>query len=433
MTVANEELSYLLTELAGWYTLNSQQLSDDNLAVCLCNLRQQQLRAVQEFARLLLGMRPCYRDPNNLTPTRSPDLPIPDSFTTHVLNEQRFGSPPVSAPSNSASQLEHCHAACVIIEEVRIEGPAITPPEHLVPVAENERATEDVHYRQTEERNICGGGQLDSIASDKGFVEYEHDSIQRPKVNGPTPFDPALPDVSTFGEAGDQGNEGTITHGPMHSGPTIEKHEGRNFQKEKEQRQSQTDQCYRKLITRFPGLQLQKHEGTWLFSKESEQSAPYDEILDSEDGRSLGPCEIRIAQEAFTQLDSCNGSVHDFLKKINAHEVMGMSPVTRACWRSLKANSSLCLIKFYGRFALYVFYELLVSNGYHNGEAFRRGQLQTLVQQLNLEAPEDMKVNKQHVGRLADIGKKLHCMIKDHFFGDPGYLFALPISLSNDR
>lgn len=397
MTDSTEELLYLLTTLAGWYTLNSHQLSDDKLAACLHRLRQEQLQAVLELARLLSGTKTYPQDQNLIMPTRShnipiPGLPTPDSSTNHPLNEQRVGSLMVSDPSDQASQFEHRYPHGVNFEEESTDGPTRTPPQLVVPAVENESVAAEPQRART---NISGGRQLDSIARDRE-------------------------------------TERTITHGPKRSNPTTTKPHVPCSKKGTKRKRGESDQSIRELEARFPKLKVQEEEGAWLFSRRSENLASNDKILDSERSKSLDLCELRIDQDFFDQLDGCKGSVHEFLGKIDTHKVTGKSEVTRTFRRAMKAETSPPLTKVYGRFACYSFYELLLSNGSHNGGSFRRGQLQATVQQLNSEDPEH-QVSIKHVGRQADIGKKLHHMIKKHFFGDPGYLFVLPISLSNDR
>lgn len=189
-------------------------------------------------------------------------------------------------------------------------------------------------------------------------------------------------------------------------------------------------------------LLLQKHDTGYFVTTELGFgiNAMKEDILQSLEGQSLGPCEIEIPHPLYDALQKCREDPDYFLRQVgvaNSHQDSAKGAVARIFEKSFQITRSAQLMPLYERLTLYALYNLVVKKGYHDGEHFRFGQLARLVQDIKSELSDDdnLEVGKLRgaIQRLVLEGKELSRIIRCHFNNNPGYLMALPVSLTANK
>lgn len=189
-------------------------------------------------------------------------------------------------------------------------------------------------------------------------------------------------------------------------------------------------------------LLLQKHDTGYFVTTELGFgiNAMKENILQTLEGQSLGPCEIEIPHPLYDALQKCREDPDYFLHQVgivNSHQASAKGAVARIFEKSFQISRSAQLMPLYERLTLYALYNLVVKKGYHDGEHFRFGQLARLVQDIKSELSDDDSLEdgklRGAIQRLVLEGKELSRIIRCHFNNNPGYLMALPVSLTANK
>ncbi|KAJ6019753.1 hypothetical protein N7499_003157 [Penicillium canescens] len=188
------------------------------------------------------------------------------------------------------------------------------------------------------------------------------------------------------------------------------------------------------------GLLLQKHDTGYFVTTESGFGikAIKENILQTLEGQSLGPCEIEISHPLYDALQKCREDPDYFLRQVGiSHQASAKGAVARIFEKSFQITRTAQLMPLYERLTLYALYNLVVKKGYHDGEQFRFGQLARLVQDIKSELSDDDSLEdgklRNTIQRLVLEGKELSRIIRRHFNNNPGYLMALPVSLTANK
>jgi hypothetical protein len=475
MNFIDGELQDLLSQLAKWYMLkeNREKLTDQSLGACSDMLGDPELLALQKFINTLCRVRTLSHQPNDAYLLRSPATPItrhsnpytPDSSTQHLEIEdeavQRQRTSPQALPNTAAINrnldgINHTVAwkpgiAPGISSTLdQSQASSLTP----VPNSQVESNTEWIEV----------GDQANSLS----------EGTPSPLSQTPTSSLATNPDShaeeAPVGESSEEIIDSATDAGYSSFNSTLEH--------PCESRIPRSEDSFRAGFTQFPApcpvdqlaspailhsdtplpkgptalvslaqvdisrLLLQRHDTGYFVTTELGFgiNAPKEKILQTLEGQSLGPCEIEIPHPLYDALQKCRENPDYFLHHVgivNSHQASAKGAVARIFEKSFQISRSAQLMPLYERLTLYALYNLVVKKGYHDGEHFRFGQLARLVQDIKSELSdndnfEDGKL-RGAIQRLVLEGKELSRIIRCHFNNNPGYLMALPVSLTANK